>query len=781
MIVSDGKVIAIHTVNVDGTTIKGDGVKQPLSIDESKLPQYSVVAGNSNIAVSKSVQDNIVTFSLSAAGGGSGSETYESADEYVVVNNVNSTIGLAKDFVNSASNGYSALQVIQNNSATWERGTTYEPGENISITDENVISGRDWTSELNTKVNADSFNTWSAGVESSAANLSAAIDGLPKPKYYDDVSATVAENSANWDSVYYTVDSYSADWNEVSAKVDKTLFETWSTSVESSAAQMSAYIKSQEEYWNNSSYNVISTTPELLKVETNYDEETRETTFNLSATEPKSYSAGDGINIDDTVISANPDNKSIVINDSELVATEQVYKTSYRPEECSDTCYCNDNGLSLYDNQEGTHWAYFDTEHYTLTIKSCQFENDSEYIDGDKVTVSYFLNGRQRSIIVPLSGNTSDAITINVRDLMLADYFEATGKEGNFKEMWGGASARIYLSSEHTDKSAKVDYSLSPNAMSSQYETVITENDLTLDGTNNVTKIDGYNIIDTTYTADSGISISDDNGIAVKNDGETIKLNDENQLYTDFKTLSADNGLTNEAGIIKIDTSSLSANTQYVATVDDAGNFAWVSASSGTIYSAGNWIDSDEIRNGIIAVSGQKTLKTQLPLYFSADATDQNTVWICYDDTEKEKTAKAILIANGFKGGTYYDNEAGISATIPASDINAEYKFHFARQMGVQININAKFIAHGSANDMIGKVGFGAVSVSGQAITNEITYSMIGALGEQYYAASTIARVAAENFPEAGIDLSFKFLGDADFLKEIQNPCISLHEIVDEA
>ena len=571
MIVSDGKVIAIHTVNVDGTTIKGDGVKQPLSIDKSKLPQYSVVAGNSNIAVSESVHDNIVTFSLSAAGGGSGSKTYEPADEYVVVNNVNSTIGLAKDFVNSASSGYSALQVIQNNSATWERGTTYEPGENISITDENVISGRDWTSELNTKVNADSFNTWSAGVESSAANLSAAIDGLPKPKYYDDVSATVAENSANWDSVYYTVDSYSAGWNEVSAKVDKTLFETWSTSVETSAAQMSAYIKSQEEYWNNSSYNVISTTPKLLKVETKYDGKTRETTFNLSATEPKSYSAGDGI------------------------------------------------------------------------------------------------------------------------------------------------------------------------------------------------------------------SISDDNGIAVKNDGETIKLNDKNQLYTDFKTLSADNGLTNDAGIIKIDTSSLSANTQYVATVNDAGNFAWVSATSGTIYSAGNWIDSNEIRNGIIAVSGQKTLKTQLPLYFSADATDQNTVWICYDDTEKEKTAKAILIANGFKGGTYYDNGAGISATIPASDINAEYTFHFARQMGVQININAKFIAHNSAKDMIGKVGFGAVSVSGKAITNEITYSMIGALGEQYYAASTIARVAAENFPEDGIDLSFKFLGDTDFLEKIQNPCISLHEIVDEA
>jgi len=59
-------------------------------------------------------------------------------------------------------------------------GSTYYAGLNINISD-NVISGRDWTPELNAKLDTSAFD-------------------LP--------------NSANWDNTYYTVSSNSATWNE---------------------------------------------------------------------------------------------------------------------------------------------------------------------------------------------------------------------------------------------------------------------------------------------------------------------------------------------------------------------------------------------------------------------------------------------------------------------------------------------------------------------------------------------------------------------------------------
>lgn len=504
MIVSGGKILAVGKVNTDNTTVSGDGVKVPLGVNGG-IKTYSVEAGNENITVTSAYDGNNVIFKINGTGGGSGGSTYSAyPGGQIKVNNVEMSLALEPAFINSASSGYDAMKAVNENSAVWSKDTTYSPGSNIDITNQ-VVSGRDWTPELKTKVNADVFNIWSAGVETSAANLSAAIDNIPKPKYYDDVRTAVADNSANWNttydnlidnsakwnSVYNTVGTKSADWDEVSAKLNsadftsfQTDFNTWSAGVETSAATMSAYIKANEDYWNNSSFNVQSTTPDYLTVASSYDTATRTVIYDVSAKEQKNYSAG-------------------------------------------------------------------------------------------------------------------------------------------------------------------------------------------------------------------------------------------------------------------------------------------------------NWVDSDKLSAGIVEVSGQKTFKTKSPLYFSADASDPNIVWLLQEDNVKPKAVEAVLIANGWYGdGGYYDNGAGLSASIPASNINAEYIFHFARQMGIQININAKFVAHASASDKIGKVGFGPSVVSGMQFTNPITYNMLGALGEQYYACSTITTITAANFPEEGIDVSFKFVGDEDFLKEIQTPCITVHEIL---
>ena len=416
MIVSGGKILAVGKVNTDNTTVSGDGVKVPLGVNGG-IKTYSVEAGNENITVNSAYDGNNVIFKINGTGGGSGGSTYSAyPGGQIKVNNVEMSLALEPAFINSASSGYDAMKAINENSAAWSKDTTYSPGSNIDITNQ-VVSGRDWTPELNTKVNADVFNVWSAGVETSAA-------------------------------------------------------------------KMSAYIKANEDYWNNSSFNVQSTTPDYLTVASSYDTATRTVIYDVSAKEQKNYSAG-------------------------------------------------------------------------------------------------------------------------------------------------------------------------------------------------------------------------------------------------------------------------------------------------------NWVDSDKLSAGIVEVSGQKTFKTKSPLYFSADANDPNIVWLLQEDYVKPKAVEAVLIANGWYGDSgYYDNGAGLSASIPASNINAEYIFHFARQMGIQININAKFVAHASATDKIGKVGFGPAVVSGMQFTNPITYNMLGALGEQYYACSTITTITATNFPEEGIDVSFKFVGDEDFLKEIQTPCITVHEIL---
>jgi len=77
----------------------------------------------------------------------------------------------------------SLYSTVSSNSAAWNegggQGPTYSAGPNINITN-NVISGRDWSNEINAKLDTSAFS-------------------LP--------------NSANWDNTYDTVSSNSATWN----------------------------------------------------------------------------------------------------------------------------------------------------------------------------------------------------------------------------------------------------------------------------------------------------------------------------------------------------------------------------------------------------------------------------------------------------------------------------------------------------------------------------------------------------------------------------------------
>ena len=645
MIVSGGKILAIGKVNTDGTTVSGDGVKVPLGVNGG-IKTYSVEAGGSNVSVGSAFDGNRVVFKVSAAGGGSGGGNYQ--QQYpVVVDNVGMTIGLSAEFINSASSGYNAMKAINENSAAWSKDTTYKPGSNIDITD-NTISARDWTPELNTKVNADLFNTWSAGVESSAANLSAAIDNLPKPKYYDDVSATVADNSANWNSVYGSVDTNSANWNT-----------TYSDLGANSAK------------WND-------TTKNLADNSANWN-----TTYSdLGANSAK----------------WNDTTKNLADNSANWNSTYTDVSTN--------SAKWNDTTKTLTDNS-----ANWNSVYGTVGSSSADWNEVSAKLN------SADFNNFKDGFNTWSAGVESSAANLSAAIDALPNYDDVRESVALNSANWNEVSAKLNT------------------ATFSAFQT-------------------GFN------TWSAGVESSAASMSAY------IKSQEEYWNNSSFNVQSKTPELLTVASSYDPDTRTITYD---------------VSAKEQKNYSAGNWIDSEKLSAGTVEVSGQKTFKTQLPLYFSADASDPNIVWLLHDDEQTKKTAKACLIANGWAGTQYYDNNAGLSASIPASDINAEYIFHFARQMGIQININAKFIAYSSATDKIGKVGFGAATINGQEFTNAITYSMLGALGEQYYAASTIARIAADNFPVDGIDLSFKFVGDSDFLKEIQNPCITVHEIIDEA
>lgn len=613
MLVSGGKLLAISKVNTDGVTVSGDGVKTPISLCKGVVPgakTYDVQPGSDNIKVDTTTAGDHTIFKISAAPGGQGGITYH-GEKYVNVNNTTSAIGLDDSIINSASSGWNALDLINKNSAKWIEGKTYTQGDNINITNQ-VVSGRDWTPELNTKLDVIVYSTWSAGVEQSAADLSAAIKAIPMPKNYDDVSAIVNGNSANWNTTYTTVNGNSANWNESYSYINGFSgdFNTWSASVNQSADDLSAAIKA-------------------LPVPKYYDD------------------------------------------------------------------------VSAIVNGNSANW----NESYNYTYNfSGDFNTWSAKVENSAAGLSAAI----KALPTPKYYDDVSAIVYNNSANWNESYSYINGFSGDFN-IW---SADINTWSASVEQSAA-------------------------------------------------------NMSAYINDNEQYWIN------------SSVNVQTNTPSLLNI-ASAYDDETKTITYTVSA------KAGEGTKYEAGDWIDSDELGSGVISVSGYKNLKAQAPLYFEEDDTDpDHIVWIKYNGSEPVTQKRGVVIVNGFNLGrssedNYHNEGGGVECTEVPSDMTGEYTFHFERPMAIQININANFIVAADMADSMGEVGFNGVTYEGMSLTNDITFNMLGAIGSNYYACSTIARIenVGGTWPEGGLDLKFSFKYDEGFIARIENPCISIHEII---
>lgn len=203
MIAKAGQIIAIDSVKVDNT-LSGDGVRTPLGV-KATAPAVSghaglsaekvdntvyigmepdavkVVSTNQTVSIDKTVQsDGTVEYNLGVSvepvvsdtkiignNGISARETAqatytigisgdyvksETLNDYYTKDVANETFQPKGKYVTSADASLNDKQLVLKNNK-WEEvdaGTDYTPGENIDITND-VISGRDWTPELDQK------------------------------------------------------------------------------------------------------------------------------------------------------------------------------------------------------------------------------------------------------------------------------------------------------------------------------------------------------------------------------------------------------------------------------------------------------------------------------------------------------------------------------------------------------------------------------------------------------------------------------------------------------
>lgn len=108
---------------------------------------------------------------------------------------------------------------VNSNSATWNEVNEYTAGQNINITD-NVISGKDWSDELNAKLDTTSFT-------------------LPTSALWDNTYNTVLANSAAWNegggqgSTYTAGPNININDNTISGK-------DWTAEIESAISSVSS-------------------------------------------------------------------------------------------------------------------------------------------------------------------------------------------------------------------------------------------------------------------------------------------------------------------------------------------------------------------------------------------------------------------------------------------------------------------------------------------------------------------------------------------------------------
>lgn len=177
MIVSGGKILAIGKVNV-GTGLSGDGVTYPIGLTSAYpiVSSYDISAGQ-NIFVERIEGDsNDITFLISAQGGGSSTSDLK-AGNYIDI--TNDFINVDGDLINSASSGYSALELIQNNSSVWNK---------------------DWNNEIETavtgKLDKTVFVDYSAGISSWQNDIEGNIDDTNIN--VDDISAYIEAHETEW-------------------------------------------------------------------------------------------------------------------------------------------------------------------------------------------------------------------------------------------------------------------------------------------------------------------------------------------------------------------------------------------------------------------------------------------------------------------------------------------------------------------------------------------------------------------------------------------------------
>jgi hypothetical protein len=173
------------------------------------------LSAGQNIGIQSATVGDTNYLVISAIGGGEGA-TYVAGTNINITNNtisskdwtpelnakLNSTAfsNVSGKFVQtlaSSANWDNTYSTVMANSANWnsDLDTLYSAGTNINISN-NTISSKDWTPELNTKLNISAFK-------------------LPTSANWNNTYNTVTNNSANWNNIYNTVIANSSIWDEV--------------------------------------------------------------------------------------------------------------------------------------------------------------------------------------------------------------------------------------------------------------------------------------------------------------------------------------------------------------------------------------------------------------------------------------------------------------------------------------------------------------------------------------------------------------------------------------
>ena len=115
---------------------------------------------------------------------------------------VSGTFLTAHQNIPSSGNWNSTFETVSTNSAQWgQGGSEYIAGSNINITNK-VISGRNWSPEINTKLNTTAFSTVSGSFLTAHQDIS------------NKVNRSELSTSGNWNDTYETVSTNSAQWGQ---------------------------------------------------------------------------------------------------------------------------------------------------------------------------------------------------------------------------------------------------------------------------------------------------------------------------------------------------------------------------------------------------------------------------------------------------------------------------------------------------------------------------------------------------------------------------------------